>query len=152
MKKWIVGLPIILVLIYVLNLRSNWPKPSMGEICKTIPQFETYSVSLDTEKLKSVDLDSNKMAKEEMKDELLAATSSAVNFSGKFVMVNHDCGLGCQKHAVVDTNTTKIVHYGLQTSKIFKYQPTSRLIIADSRYYEFKNDQMNYLCETKNNE
>lgn len=149
MKKWIVGIPVILVLIYLLNLRSNWPKPSMGTICNEFPKFENYIEVVTNKKLDSVDLDSNKMAKEEMERELLAATGSGVNFGGKYVVVNHECGLGCQKHALVDVNTTKIIQYGLQTSKTFKFQPTSRIIIADTRYYEFKDGMLNYLCESE---
>ncbi|MDP1743195.1 MAG: hypothetical protein Q8L51_00225, partial [Candidatus Amesbacteria bacterium] len=87
--------------------------------------------------------------------ELLAATGSAVNFAGKFVVVNHECGQGCQKHAVINTETKDIDFYGLQTSSRLKYRSDSRLLeniyagVDRSIFYEFKNNQMNYLCETE---
>jgi hypothetical protein len=148
MKKWIVTTIVIIGLVYLLSLRANWPKPSMGTICTNIPRPEEYVEKVEAGMLKSVDMDSNKMAKEEMERELLAATGSAVNFAGKYVVVNHECGLGCQKHAVINQETSKIIFYGLQTDKLFKFQVNSRLVMADNRYYEFKNNEMNYVCET----
>ena len=126
--------------------KSRWPEPSLGETCKEKPKFEDYVVDPQFSELKSIDLDSNKMAKEEMEKELLSATGSAVNFAGKYVVVNHECGLGCQKHAILDTKG-KIIFYGLQSSKKTSFDANSRLIISDNRYYDFKNNQMNYLCE-----
>ena len=146
MYKWIIGVLIIVGILWIGGLRSRWPKPSMGEICISTPRFENYYVENEGGALKEIDLDSNKMAKEEMEVELLAATGSSVNFAGKYLVVNHECGLGCQKHAVVDTQG-KIVFYGLQSSKKTSFDANSRLIISDNRYYEFKNNQMNYLCE-----
>lgn len=148
MKKWFLIIPTIIAVVFVLSLRSSWPKPSMGTICTNIPKLEEYLVKTESGTLKNVDMDSNKMAKEEMERELLAATGSAVNFAGKFVIVNHECGLGCQKHAVIDQQTTKIIFYGLQSSKLFDYKINSNLVKADNRYYEFKNNEMDYLCET----
>ncbi len=148
MKKGIVAIVVIIGLVYLLSLRANWPKPSMGEICKSLPRFEDYVVESRGGVIATIDLDSNKMAKEEMERELLAATGSAMNFAGKYVVVNHECGLGCQKHAVINQETSKIIFYGLQTDKLFKFQVNSRLVMADNRYYEFKNNEMNYLCET----
>ena len=148
MKKGIVAIVVIIGLVYLLSLRANWPKPSMGEICKSLPRFEDYVVESRGGVIATIDLDSNKMAKEEMERELLAATGSAVNFAGKYIVVNRECGLGCQKHAVINQETSKIIFYGLQTDKLFKFQVNSRLVMADNRYYEFKNNEMNYLCET----
>lgn len=148
MFKWIAGVLIVIGIFWIGSMRSRWPKPSQGETCQIVPRSEDYMVEVSRSILTKIDLDTNKMAKEEMERELLSATGSAVNFAGKYVIVNHECGLGCQKHALVDVNTTKIIQYGLQTSKVFKFQPTSRIIIADSRYYEFKDNMLNYLCET----
>ena len=149
LKKFILGLIIIVLAgaeIWMGKTKSRWPGPSLGETCKEKPKFEDYVVDPQFSKLISIDLDSNKMAREEMEKELLAATGSAVNFAGKYIVVNHECGLGCQKHAVVDTQG-KIVFYGLQSSKNTNYQANSNLIISDNRYYEFKNKEINYLCE-----
>ena len=147
MKKGIVTIIVIIGLVYLLSLRVTWPKPSMGEACKSLPRFEDYVIESQDGVIGVIDLDSNKMAKEEMERELLSATGSAINYAGKFVVVNHECGLGCQKHAVINQETSKIIFYGLQTDKLFKYQVNSRLVKADDRYYEFKDNEMNYLCE-----
>ncbi|MBI5358253.1 hypothetical protein HZB69_01325 [Candidatus Amesbacteria bacterium] len=147
MKKGIVAIIAIIGLVYLLSLRATWPKPSMGETCKSLPRFEDYLVESRGGVIGVIDLDNNKMAKEEMEAELLSATGSAVNFAGKYTIVNHECGLGCQKHAVIDQVTSKIIFYGLQTDKLLKSRVNSSLVIADKRYYEFKDNQMNYLCE-----
>lgn len=152
MYKWIGITLAIIGLVWVGSMRSRWPEPSKGVICNVLPKFEDYSENIGGGKLATVDLDSNKMAKEEMEAELLAAVESAVNIAGKYVLVTHQCGLGCQKHAIVDTEG-KIVFYGLQTSKDLEFRVGSRLVMTNvtgtnkSLYYEFKNKEMNYLCE-----
>jgi len=154
MKKWFVVILIVIGSLYVLSLRSTWPKPSMGEICKDMPRFETYAVESGGGILSTIDLDSNKMAKEEMEAELLAATGSAVNIAGKYILVTHQCGLGCQKHAILNTEG-KIIFYGLQTSKDLDFRADSRLVMTNvtgtnkSLYYEFKENRLNYLCEVE---
>lgn len=152
MYKWIGVVLAIIGIFWIGSLRSRWPKPSKGIICNDIPKFENYLENIDGKILTSVDLDSNKMAKEEMEKELLAANGSAINFAGKYALVNHECGLGCQKHAILDTDG-KIMFYGLQTSKDLDFRAESRLVMTNvtgtnkSLYYEFKNKEMNYLCE-----
>ena len=95
----------------------------MGLNCQGLPRFEDYLVPIGREILKAIDLESNKMAQTEMETELLLATGLPVNFAGEYVFVNHECGRGCQKHVLIDTKTNKILYYGLQTSKTFKYAP-----------------------------
>ena len=152
MFKWIALALAIIGIIWIGSFRSRWPQPSKGEICNTSPQFGNYSENNSGGKLVTVDLDSNKMAKEEMEVELLAATGSAVNIAGRYVLITHQCGLGCQKHAILDTDG-KTIFYGLQTSKDLDFRVDSRLVMTNvtgtnkSLYYEFKNNQMNYLCE-----
>ncbi|MDP1743284.1 MAG: hypothetical protein Q8L51_00685, partial [Candidatus Amesbacteria bacterium] len=66
MFKWIAGILAIIGILWLGSLRSNWPKPSMGEICKSLPRFEDYVVESLGGVIGVIDLDSNKMAKEEM--------------------------------------------------------------------------------------
>ena len=152
MYKWIGVALVIIGIIWIGSLRSRWPEPSKGVICNALPKFENYSENNSEGKLATVDLDSNKMAKEEMEAELLAAAGSVVNIAGKYVLITHQCGLGCQKHAVLDTDG-KTIFYGLQTSKDLDFRVDSRLVMTNvtgtnkSLYYEFKDNQMNYLCE-----
>ena len=152
MFKWIAGALIIIGILWTGSLRSRWPQPSKGEICQKTPDFIDYLENINEGRLAGIDLDSNKMAKEEMEVELRAATGLVVNVAGKYVLLTHQCGVGCQKHAIVDTEG-KIIFYGLQTSKDLAFRVDSRLVMTNvtgtnkSLYYEFKNNQMNYLCE-----
>ena len=152
MFKWIAGVLAIIGILWIGSFRSRWPEPSKGVICNALPKFEDYLERIDGGKLVTVDLDSNKMAKEEMEVELRAATGLVVNVAGKYVLLTHQCGVGCQKHAIVDTEG-KIIFYGLQTSKDLAFRVDSRLVMTNvtgtnkSLYYEFKNNEMNYLCE-----
>ncbi len=154
MFKWIAVALIILGMVWIGSFRSRWPEPSKGMICNTLPKFIDYLESKNDSRLTNIDLDSNKMAKEEMEAELLAATGSAVNVAGKYILVTHQCGLGCQKHAILNTEG-KIIFYGLQTSKDLDFRADSRLVMTNvtgtnkSLYYEFKENRLNYLCEVE---
>lgn len=144
---------VVLVILGMTRLKAHWPEPSLGEICKSQPRFEDFGEKIESGKLVKVDVDSNTMAREEMKSELLSATGSAVNFAGKYILVNHECGDKCQKHAIIDPNTSKILVYGLQTTGGFIFKTDSRLIMTNPTgknkqiYYEFKNGTIDYLCE-----
>ena len=91
-----------------------------------------------------VDVDNNTMARDEMKAEMLSATGSAVNFAGKYVLVEKSCGLNCQKHVVINISDGKLPFFGLQTSHSLNYRADSRLIMTNpagrnrSLFYEFK--------------
>lgn len=133
--------------------RSRWPEPSLGVGCQDKPKFEDFSENLINATLTKIDVDSNTMAREEMKPELLAATGSAVNFAGKYVVISHNCGHKCQKYAIIELEEGKILAYGLRSTGGIAFQANSRLVMTspDNRnssiFYEFKDDKLNYLCE-----
>lgn len=137
------------------KLKSRWPVASWGVTCESTPKFEDFGEKVESSKLSKVDVDNNTMARDEMKTEMLAATGSAVNFAGKYVLVEKSCGLNCQKHVVINISDGKLSFFGLQTSHGLIYKADSRLVMTNptgrnrSVYYEFKDNKLNYLCETE---
>jgi hypothetical protein len=135
------------------------PKPDLsnrGEpvICKSEPQFSEYPISpVSTEKIKWVIWDSNKLARE-MQAEIEAATASAANFAGQYLIVDAKCGDNCQKHAMIDIPSGHIRSYGLTSATGLEYRPDSNLLVVNPTpvpqkatiYYEFTG-ALNYICE-----
>lgn len=153
-----IGLIFILVLsgllLFTKFSKSSWPAPQQAVICNRTPDFSSYPVSqVYPGRIRSVDLESNTMAKE-MTAQILAATGSAVNFGGDYFLVSGNvCGLNCERHAILDIKTGKILFYGLDTtggveirrdSHLIKTNPTGR---DPTRYYDFKDNKLIYLCE-----
>ena len=134
--------------------KSSWPAPQQFVACNRIPDFSSYPVSqVYPGKIRSVDLESNTMAKE-MSAQILASTGSAVNFGGNYYLVSGNmCGQSCDRHAIIDVKTGQILLYGLDTtggveirrdSHLIKTNPTGR---DPTRYYDFKDNKLLYLCE-----
>ena len=153
-KKIVIILIVLgLALFGMTKLKSRWPTATWGVTCEKTPKFEDYSEKVESSKLMKVDVDNNTMARDEMKAEMLAATGSAVNFAGKYVLVEKSCGLNCQKHVVINVSDGKLPLFGLQTSHGLTYRTDSRLVMTNpegrnkSVYYEFKDGGLNYLCE-----
>ena len=152
-KVGIIVIVLGLALFGMTKMKSRWPVASWGVTCETTPKFEDYSERVESSKLMKVDVDNNTMARDEMKAEMLSATGSAVNYAGKYVLVEKSCGLNCQKHVVINISDGKLPFFGLQTSHSLNYRADSRLIMTNpagrnrSLFYEFKNGVMNYICE-----
>ena len=145
----------IAVLASALFIFQKIPKPNyinLGEpiICNKLPQFADYAVcSLLQPIVKPINFGSNSRALA-MKNEILAATPSGINFAGNYMLVEGSCGVNCQKHAVLESGGD-IVAYGMQTTLGVQFIPDSRLLVLNpgqkARYYEFKPDGFHYLCE-----
>jgi hypothetical protein len=154
-KIALVVIVLALVLLGMTRLKSRWPGATWGVICESAPRFEDFGEKVIPDRLLKVDVDNNTMARDEMRSEMLAATGSAVNFSGKYVLVEKSCGLNCQKHVVINVSDGKLPFFGLQTSHSLNYRADSRLVMTNptgknkSVFYEFKDSQLNYLCETE---
>jgi len=134
------------------------PKPSFvdrGEpiICNPVPDFSSYKVDLGTGPvIIPINFTSNTRALA-MQNEILAATSSGINFSQKYLLVEASCGVTCQNHAIIDSITGNIMHYGMRTTGGVSFRPDSSLLIVNpignniTRYYDFKEGVLRYICE-----
>ncbi len=152
-KIAIIVIVLALALFGMTKLKSRWPTATWGVTCETTPKFEDFGEKVESGILSKVDVDNNTMARDEMKAEMYSATGSAVNFAGKYVLMEKSCGTNCQKHVVINISDGKLPLFGLQTSHGLSFRPDSRMLMTNptgrnrSVYYEFKNGVLNYLCE-----
>jgi hypothetical protein len=88
-----------------------------------------------------------------MKAEILAASPSGVNFSGKYLLVESECGYLCQNHAIINTSNGNIVEYGLRTTGGVDFRSDSSLLVVNpvgentTRYYSMTDQGLQLVCE-----
>ncbi len=147
----------LLILVGAHFVFKQIPKPSFVDrgnpvVCETIPGFAQYSVAKEMSPIAAVNFASNSRA-ESLKAEILAASSSGVNFAGKYLLVEGSCGYLCQNHAIVNVATGNVTHYGLRTTGGVDFRADSTLLIANPvgenirRYYTMAEDGLHVLCE-----
>lgn len=134
------------------------PKPNFADrgeatICNPLPEFADFPVTVESGAAAApVNFLSNSRALV-MQAEILAATSSGVNYAGHYHLVEASCGVSCQNHAVVDGKTGDIVEYGMRTTGGVQFKLDSSLLIVNpagmniTRYYNLQNGVLHYLCE-----
>jgi len=149
------GITVILAIILLISAKSIFqkiPKPNYINLgpsvkCQRLPQFSDYPTAQAIGSVVvPIDFKSNERAKA-MQVEILAATPSGSNFSGSFMLVETSCGLACQNHAIINSVSGAIAHYGYRTKVGVNFKPDSSLIVFDNTYYDFKAGQLTYLCE-----
>ena len=90
------------------------------------------------------------------------AVARGVNFAGKYVVTEWGCGTSCQRFAVINAKTGKIIATDLESSHGAEYQKNSFLLVVNpqsswsslktlglqkTKYYLVKDDELKPYCE-----
>lgn len=124
---------LIVFLFFTKNSFFDKDSISYSKICLTKPQFENYEVKdLDwySGQASSVRFSNNNI--DQLHQTMIRrAVSRGVNFAGKYVIAEWGCGSSCQKYAIVNAKTGKVVVDDLESSYGADYQKNSILLVIN---------------------
>jgi hypothetical protein len=69
----------------------------------------------------------------EFRSALSQALEGGVNFAGRYTVATWGCGTSCQRHAVIDTATGRVVAFGLESELGISHTPRSKVLILNPK-------------------
>lgn len=135
MKKAILIITGLLFLCPLVARAEEKPAPYDGKLrftFKELPTFdEEYASGVSSAQKIAEDIDFKSFPGSwDFRTRLREGLKKGANFAGKYAVVTHGCGSGCQGNWIVNVETGKVLG-NIGSSNGLKYKKESRLIIAD---------------------